>query len=336
MALDPQALNPIMNLQPDDLLVEFIENTLGMTLFSYIVAIPIVILSWFGAITRAIAAGERASGAVRQAQARMQTHDKSRPALIYLITGLVVIFMVFWLFCVLAVGNLLSLALGVGDESVLGFKISDPLGTVSLLRWDAISGGYVLLALVLLVCARKYHKAYYGTEFLGLVVAAPAVLVGAVSTLGFLFLLVVKFLGSKDDLGHSLLIAAVVAGTSTAYAGLCISAYRLAVTVSVLWFGQIHETDRTFTTPTDDIKQQMARLRSFYRVVKSDSSKRPEKINWRMKGWKVSEVRSSDDRRTYREALYVTTSGRPVHVSDFGVGKIDGHWHKFYIPHSQE
>jgi hypothetical protein len=282
---------------------------------------------------------EGAGGALslfaRQARRQVDELPTARAVLVIAATVGIVIFEIVWLFCVFAVGNLVSLTFGQRDETVLQFDPLDPLGTAHVLQWDTISTSYVLVAVATLFVARRTYQREYGAESLGFVVAVPAVLVGIFIGLGVMIRLIVVVLawlfeGSTDlDIAFwTWLIIMVGAG---AYIGICLLALHSAVFAGNLWFGDVHDGGRRPLTAKQAVSAQAdAYFRSLCQYIKNKPNSPPERLNWRTRGWKVSQVTTSDDRSSRTEYLYVTTSGRPVYVDNYGkVQRVDGHLHKF-------
>jgi hypothetical protein len=121
-----------------------------------------------------------------------------------------------------------------------------------------------------------------------------------------------------------------VAGAG-AYIGICLLALRLAVFVGNLWFGDVHNRGiRPLKAKQAVSVQADSYFRSLCQYNKNNPNNPPKRLNWRTYGWKVSQVTTSNDRSSRTEYLYVTTSGRPVYVDDYGkVQRVDGHLHKF-------
>lgn len=332
--IDPNGDDSIWNLTPDNLLVKFVGQFLGLTA-AVVVAAVLLFFAWRDTARAVMRADGAVSLFARQARSQLDTLPATRAALLVAATVSVVLFEIVWLFWVFVVGNLVSLTFGQRDEAILRFDPLDPLGTAGVLQWDAISTTYVLVAVATLLIARRTYRREYGAEFPAFVVAAPAVLVGGVIGLGVVLRLVVLLLAwlfeGSTELDATFWLWLIIVAGAGAYLGLCLLALRLAVFAGNLWFGDVHNGGRRPLSTTQAVS---AGTDAYFRALPQHARSNPyvqlERLNWRTRGWKVSQVTTSDDRSSRTEYLYVTTSGRPVHVDDYGkVQRADGHLHKF-------
>jgi hypothetical protein len=239
-------------------------------------------------------------------------------------TVAIVLLEIFWLFWVFVIGNLVSLALSQRNTSILRFDPIHPLATAGVLEWDRVSTIYMLIALGMLVVARRYYRREYGSEFLAFVVAAPALLAGGLAALGVVIRLVVFGLAvlfdGSTELDTTFWTWLLIAVTGGAYLGLCVLALRAAVFVGNVWLGDVHNPNRNVLIGNRPITEQAeAYLKAFYRMAKSNPSYKLVRLNWRTRGWQVSQVTTSDDRSSRTSRLFVTTSGRAVYVGNTGV-----------------
>jgi hypothetical protein len=322
MDIDPNGENSVWDMTPDNLLVKFVGQFLGLTA-AVIVAAAFLFFAWRDTARTVVRAGGVVSLFARKARRQLNELPTARAVLVIAVTAGVVILEVVWLFCVFAVGNLVSLTFGQRDETVLQFDPLDPLGTAHVLQWDAISTSYVLVALATLLVARRTYHREYGAESLGFVVAVPAVLVGIFIGLGVAIRLIVVVLAWLFE-GSTALDAGfwtwlIILAGAGAYIGFCLLALRLAVFVGNLWFGDVHNGGRRPLAPRQAVSVQAdAYFLALCRSNKNNPNNPPERLNWRTSGWKVAQVTTSDDRSSRSEYLYVTTSGRPVYVDDYG------------------
>jgi hypothetical protein len=332
--INPNGDNSLWDLTPDNLLVKFVGQFLGLT-GAIILAAIFFFMAWRDTTRTIVHAGGALSLFARQAQRQLNELPTARAVLVIAATAGVVIFEIVWLFWVFVVGNLVSLTFGQRDERVLQFDPLDPLGTANVLQWDAISTSYVLIAVATLLAARRIYQREYGAESLAFVIAVPAVLVGVFIGLGVLLRLVVVLLAwlfeGSTELDAAFWTWLIILAGAGAYIGICLLALRLAVFVGNLWFGDVHNRGKRPLAAKQMVGAQAdAYFRAFCKQAKNDPNRRPERLNWRTSGWKVSQVTTSDDRSSRTEYLYVTTSGRPVYVDDYRkVQRMDGHLHKF-------
>jgi len=330
MDLDPSSEDSVWRFKPDDLLVDFAREFLGLTA-AIILAALFLVMAWRDGLRTVISAGGLLSDAARTTRSRLQEQPGAQVTMTMVATAVIVIFELLWLFCVFAVGNLMSLVFQQREEEILRFTLVDPLETIEALQWDWVSTVYVLTAVFALAISRRHYREYYGSEFLGATVSAPILLAGAYFTLGVVLQLIVAGLAKMSEgsanLDKDFPTWLLLAGASAAYIGLCILALRTAVFLGNLWLGDPHGVGRL--TPAS--AEQRAYLRAFYQNAKNGHHGNPVRLGRLTKGWQVSSRTTSDDRSSRTERLCVTTAGRPVHVSNYGIEKVDGHLHKFPI-----
>lgn len=335
MNLDPNGDNSIWGNKPDDLLVKFTGQLFGVTAATLLAAL-FFYFAWRDAARTAVQAGGLLRGLAGNAGRRLAALTATRVALAIFATVSIVVFEVFWLCCVFAVGNLVSLQAGQRDQRILQFDLLDPLATSGVLVWDPVSTIYVLLAVLALLISRWYYRREYGTGFLGFVVAAPGVFLGGLAALVVVFRLVLLGLAllfdGPTDLDEFFWLMVKVAAAGASYTAMCLLAPRAAVVAGNIWLGDEHNGGRSpLDTGPAVSADARAYFKAFYAHARKHRTKDIKRINWRTRGWLVSHT-TSDEYRPHDEYLYVTTSGRPVYVGHHGgVERVDRHLHKFPV-----